>query len=96
MIIISLIIGMLNLFVSGGRILFTVGAVNITEYGVHKAAANAALVFGLFLFTGNSFSEKVHFITHSSKSLLGMSLQYFRYLIEIVAKSKNFNMMLFC
>ena len=94
MLIISLIIGLMNLFVSGGRIVFSIGAVNITEYGVHKAAANAALVFGLFLFTGNFFSEKVHFITHSSKSLVGMSLQYFRYLIEIVAKSKNFKMII--
>ena len=94
MLIISLVIGILNIFTSGGRIVLSVGAVNITEYGVHKAAANAALVFGLFLFTGNFFSEKVHFITHSSKSLLGMSLQYFRYLIEIVAKSKNFKMII--
>ena len=94
MLIISLVIGLLNIFTSGGRIVLSVGAVNITEYGVHKAAANAALVFGLFLFTGNFFSEKVHFITHSSKSLLGMSLQYFRYLIEIVAKSKNFKMII--
>lgn len=94
MLIISLIIGILNIFTSGGRIVVSVGAVNITEYGVRRAAANTALVFGLFLFTGNFFSEKVHFITHSSKSLLGMSLQYFRYLIEIVAKSKNFKMII--
>ena len=94
MLIISLVIGLLNIFTSGGRIVLSIGAVNITEYGVHKAAANAALVFGLFLFTGNFFSEKVHFITHSSKSLVGMSLQYFRYLIEIVAKSKNMKMII--
>ena len=74
--------------------MLSVGAVNITEYGVHRAAANAALVFGLFLFTGNFFSEKVLFMKNSDKSLLGMSLQYFRYLIEIAAKSKNFKMII--
>lgn len=94
MLIISLVIGILNIFTSGGKIVLSVGAVNITEYGVHRAAANAALVFGLFLFTGNFFSEKVLFMKNSDKSLLGMSLQYFRYLIEIAAKSKNFKMII--
>ena len=94
MLIISLIIGLLNLFLSGGRIVLTIGVINITEYGVQKAAANAALVFGLFLFTGNYFSEKVNFIKSSSKSLVGMSLQYFRYLIEIIAKSRNVKMII--
>lgn len=89
MIIVSAVIGCINIFVPGGRIVCTVGAVSITEFGLRKALGNAALVLGLFLFTGNFFSERVSLGQVSSRSLAGMSLSYFRYLTDIVTKSSS-------
>ena len=94
MMIISIVIGLLNLFVSGGRIVAQFGVITITEYGINRAVSNAMLVFGLFLITGNFFSQRVSVIKPERSGLLGMSLQYFRYLIEIVARSRNLKMII--
>lgn len=90
MLIISLIIGGLNLLSTGGRILLSIGVLRITEYGIQKAISNAALVFGLFLFTGNFFSEKLYWGGHRNQTILGLSMAYFRYMIDIIANSRNF------
>ena len=94
MIIISIVIGLLNLFVSGGRVVLQLGFITITEYGIHRALANAMLVFGLFLFTGNFFSQRISIIKPERSGLLGQSLQYFRYLVDIAARSKNMKMII--
>lgn len=94
----TLIIFLINLLFTDGKIVFSYKFLKVTEEGLYQGIQKSSFFFILFLFTNNSFDEmkkKIFFINTSNNSLVYNSLIYFFSFLEVFNKNNRKNLLQF-